>query len=83
MKHVMEHATGKYVTNGEFIAAALIAGCTFSNPSITRERTGVTEIGFRGDGLKESGAVKWGEFPDQRVRVECLHPAPTGNADPV
>ncbi|ACZ83786.1 hypothetical protein [Streptosporangium roseum] len=29
MKHVMEHATGKYVANGEFIAAALIAGYTF------------------------------------------------------
>jgi hypothetical protein len=29
MKHVMERATGKYVTNGEFIAAALIAGYTF------------------------------------------------------
>ncbi|RSN48287.1 hypothetical protein [Actinomadura sp. WAC 06369] len=29
MKHVMEHATGVYVTNGEFIAAALIAGYTF------------------------------------------------------
>jgi hypothetical protein len=26
MKHVMERHTGKYVTNGAFIAAALIAG---------------------------------------------------------
>jgi hypothetical protein len=29
MKHVMERATGRYVTNGEFIAAALIVGYTF------------------------------------------------------
>lgn len=29
MKHVMERATGRYVTNGAFIAAALIAGYTF------------------------------------------------------
>ena len=29
MKHVMERATGRYVTNGEFIAAALIAGYAF------------------------------------------------------
>ncbi len=28
-KHVMERATGKYVTNGVFIAAALVAGYTF------------------------------------------------------
>jgi hypothetical protein len=29
VKHVMERATGRYVTNGEFIAAALVAGYTF------------------------------------------------------
>jgi hypothetical protein len=29
MKHVVERAIGKYVTNGEFIAAALIAGYAF------------------------------------------------------
>jgi hypothetical protein len=29
MKHVMQQATGTYVTNGEFIAAALIAGYPF------------------------------------------------------
>ncbi|MER6494453.1 hypothetical protein [Streptomyces griseorubiginosus] len=29
VKHVMEQATGSYVTNGEFIAAALLAGYTF------------------------------------------------------
>lgn len=29
VKHVMEHATGLYVANGEFIAAALIADYTF------------------------------------------------------
>lgn len=29
VKHVMERATGRYVTNGVFIAAALIAGYTF------------------------------------------------------
>ncbi|MCX5124147.1 hypothetical protein [Streptomyces sp. NBC_00347] len=30
VKHVMERATGRYVMNGEFIAAALIAGYTFT-----------------------------------------------------
>ncbi|MFD9428003.1 MULTISPECIES: hypothetical protein [unclassified Streptomyces] len=30
VKHVMERATGNYVTNGELIAAALIAGYTFT-----------------------------------------------------
>ncbi|MGW3933608.1 hypothetical protein ACWECC_36860 [Streptomyces microflavus] len=29
VKHVMERATGRYVTNGELIAAALIVGYTF------------------------------------------------------
>jgi hypothetical protein len=29
MKHLVERAISKYVTNGEFIAAALIAGYTF------------------------------------------------------
>jgi hypothetical protein len=29
VKHVMQRVTGVYVTNGEFIAAALIAGYTF------------------------------------------------------
>ncbi len=29
VKYVMERATGSYVTNGEFIAAALLAGYTF------------------------------------------------------
>lgn len=29
VKHVMQRATGIYVTNGEFIAAALIAGYTY------------------------------------------------------
>ena len=29
MKHVAERAIGEYVTNGEFIAAAVIAGYTF------------------------------------------------------
>ncbi|MFJ3902306.1 hypothetical protein [Streptomyces sp. NPDC090025] len=30
VKHVMERATGTYVTNGEFIAAALLADYTFT-----------------------------------------------------
>jgi hypothetical protein len=29
VKHVMQRVTGVYVTNGEFIAAALVAGYTF------------------------------------------------------
>ncbi|MER7512150.1 hypothetical protein ABTX82_27900 [Streptomyces lavendulae] len=29
VKHVMERVTGRYASNGEFIAAALIAGYTF------------------------------------------------------
>ncbi|WP_405536006.1 hypothetical protein OG787_20840 [Streptomyces sp. NBC_00075] len=29
VKHVMQRATGRYVTNGVFIAAALVAGYTF------------------------------------------------------
>ncbi|MEV5986338.1 hypothetical protein AB0L85_15125 [Streptomyces sp. NPDC052051] len=29
VKHVMERVTGRYVTNGEFIAAALVAGYIF------------------------------------------------------
>jgi hypothetical protein len=29
MKHLVERAIGKYVTNGEFIAAALISGYSF------------------------------------------------------
>jgi hypothetical protein len=31
MKHLVERAIGKYVTNGEFIAAALISGYSFKH----------------------------------------------------